>query len=364
MSDALDIHYMQHALRLAQRGLGQTWPNPSVGAVIVKDNEVLGYGVTARSGRPHAETLALAEAGENARGATLYVSLEPCVHQGQTPPCTKAIIDAGIKRVVAACEDPNPQVAGKGFAQLRAAGIEVLTGVCEAQAHALNEGFFSLIKRKRPFVALKLATSLDGKVATSAGESKWITSEHARQKGQALRGIYDAILTGIHTVLADDPELTCRLPGRQTNSPQRVVMDGRLRIPIDAKALPAWIFTSEAGVEEHGEKMRALAEKEATVFTVPIKSGHLSITAVMDKLAQKGVTRLLVETGGTLATAFLHEGVVDRLYWFRAPLVIGEHGAGVIRAFDMPLKELPRYALAGIERLGDDVLEIYDLKAT
>jgi diaminohydroxyphosphoribosylaminopyrimidine deaminase/5-amino-6-(5-phosphoribosylamino)uracil reductase len=352
---------MQHALRLARRGLGQTWPNPSVGAAVVRDGAVVGTGATGRGGRPHAETEALAMAGGKARGATLYVTLEPCAHHGQTPPCTDAIIAAGIARVVAASTDPNPKVSGKGFAKLRAAGIPVEEGVCEQDARMVNEGFFSVITRARPFVTLKTATSLDGKIATSRGESRWITGEESRQMVHALRASHDALLTGIGTVLADDPEFTCRLPGRKADSPQRVVLDSGLLIPPEAKLLPCWIFTSEKTLASGHPKIATLKAKGASLFAVPLSGTHLSLPAVLAALAQQGVTRLMVETGGTLAGEMVRQNLVDRLYWFRAPLIIGENGMPALRGQDsQPLAALPRFTLRETARLGDDVLEIYD----
>lgn len=352
---AYHIPYMLHALRLAERGLGNTWPNPSVGALIVKDGSIAGRGYTARGGRPHAETIALAEAGELARGATLYVTLEPCVHQGKTPPCAKAIIDAGIKHVVAACTDPNPLVAGKGFEQLRAAGITVTENVCKENAEQLNEGFFSVIKRKRPFVTLKLATSLDGKIATATGESKWITNGSSRRKAHWLRGAHDAIITGIGTVLADNPGLTCRLPGREADSPQRVIVDTNLGIPTKAAALPAWIFTSEKSRETTKDFPGG-----TKIFPVASENGFLSLQAILETLAEQGITRLLVEAGSTLASAFTKHTFIDRIYWFRAPIVIGDKGLPALTGENMPLAELTRYVLRSAELLGNDVLEIYD----
>lgn len=350
-----DIAHMQHALRLAARGLGRTWPNPTVGAVVMKDGAVAAVGVTARGGRPHAETEALTMAGPKARGATLYVTLEPCAHTGKTPPCTEAIIAAGIVRVVVACADINPKVSGRGFAQLRAAGIEVAEGVCEAEARALNEGFFSVMKRGRPFITLKVATSLDGKITVARGESRWITGEASRREVHALRASHDAVMTGIGTVLADDPQLTCRLPGREADSPQRVVLDGGLRTPCEAKLLPAWIFTNEKTLEGH-LKVEALKAKGATPFGVPLSGAHLLLPAVLEKLAGLGVTRLMVEAGGTLAAEMMRQGLVDRLYWFRAPLVIGEGGLPAMPGIGSP----PSFRLKETERFGDDVLEIYD----
>ncbi len=347
------IHFMRHALRLAERGLGNAWPNPAVGAVIVRDGSVVGRGYTARGGRPHAETLALAQAGANASGAALYVTLEPCSHHGKTPPCTEGIIESGIKRVVAACTDPNPKVSGKGFAQLRAAGIEVIENICAQEALKLNEGFFSVIHRKRPFVALKLATSLDGKIATASGESQWITGEHSRIFGHYLRATHDAILTGIGTVLADDPSLTCRLSGREADSPQRIVLDSTLRISDKAKVLPAWVFTAKGNNAKKNLP-------DTKIFQVSREGSCLSLANILETLAQEGVTRLLVEAGSKIAGAFIEQNLADRIYWFRAPLIIGEKGLDAVSGDALPLSEIPRYLLAEMQKMQNDVLEIYD----
>lgn len=347
---------MHHALRLAARGLGNTWPNPAVGAVVVKDGVVVGRGWTARGGRPHAETIALTEAGRDAQDAILYVTLEPCAHHGKTPPCTEAIIRAGIKRVVSACSDPNPLVAGKGYTQLRAAGIEVIEEVYEAEALRLNEGFFSVMKRKRPFVTLKVATSLDGKIATAKGESKWITGEASRKRGHYFRATHDAIITGIGTVDLDNPELTCRLPGRLADSPQRVVVDSQLKISPKSKIFPAWIFTSK----KDPKSKKALAEKGARVFTVPRIGKNLALDAILTTLAEEGITRLMVESGYGLTSAFIEQQLADRIYWFRAPLIVGEKGLSAIRGKDVSLAKVPHYRLCDVQQIGKDLLEIYE----
>src|SRR5438093_45669 len=240
---------MLAALALARRGLGNVWPNPAVGCIIVKDGRVAGRGWTQPGGRPHAETEALARAGEAARGATAYVSLEPCSHWGRTPPCADALIAAGVRRVVVALEDPDPRVAGSGLARLRAAGIAVETGLGAAAAAEINAGFFQRVRFGRPLVTLKLASSLDGRIATASGESRWITGPPARDHAHLLRATHDAILVGTGTVLADDPQLTCRLPGLARRSPVRVVIDRHLRIPpsarliAEARQVPTWVVT-------------------------------------------------------------------------------------------------------------------------
>jgi len=323
---------MQHALRLAIRGVGQVAPNPSVGAVVVKNGNIIGIGNTARGGRPHAETIALAQTGELARGATMYVTLEPCSHHGKTSPCAEAIIAAGIKKVVVACGDSNPLVAGKGLSMLRQAGIEVVENICYEQARKLNEGFFSAIEKNRPFVALKLATSLDGKIATATGKSKWITGEESRTKAHQLRAKYDAILTGIGTILADNPKLDCRIKGLEQNSPIRIVLDSKGRTPQDAAVRPAKIITDSKNLPQ-----------------------------VLQQLAKDGITRLLVEAGRGVATSFLEQNLVDRIYWFRAPLIIGENGLSAVGASNASLAQLSRYKLEVVVKLGADILEVYEV---
>src|SRR5580700_3393612 len=250
MADApFDLPHMRAALALARRGLGSTWPNPAVGCVIVNDGRVVGRGWTQKGGRPHAETEALQRAGVAAKGATAYVSLEPCSHHGKTPPCAEALIVARIARVVAAVEDPDPRVSGAGIARLRDAGVKVETGLCADEAAELNAGFFCRVKHGRPLVTLKLATSLDGRIATPSGESRWITGEAARERAHLLRATHDAVLVGTGTALADDPLLTCRLPGLADRSPVRIVLDRNLRLPAtlrlftEARETPSWVVT-------------------------------------------------------------------------------------------------------------------------
>src|SRR5438876_2801019 len=250
--EALDLQAMRAALGLACRGLGRVWPNPAVGCVIAKEGRVVGRGWTQPGGRPHAETEALARAGTAANGATAYVTLEPCCHWGRTPPCADALIAAGLSRVVVALEDPDPRVVGGGLARLRAAGIAVETGLGAADAAEINAGFLQRLRLGRPLVTLKLATSLDGRIATTSGESRWITGPAARERAHLLRATHDAILVGTDTVIADNPELTCRLPGLDAHSPVRVVIDRHLRIPLDARVFaaarqtPCWVVTPDA----------------------------------------------------------------------------------------------------------------------
>jgi len=315
---------MRRALALARRGY--TAPNPMVGAVIVKDGRVVGEGYHRRAGMPHAEIEALHRAGESARGATLYVTLEPCSHWGRTPPCADALIEAGVRCVYAAMQDPNPQVAGRGFEKLREAGIEVQVGVLEEQARQLNEIFVKYHTTGMPFVTVKAAMSLDGKIATHTGDSKWITDEAARRLVHRLRARHDAVMVGIGTVLKDDPLLTVRLlrwkePVRRL----RVIVDSRLRCPEEAQVLrvedsPTLIATTEAAPPE---RIARLCERGVEVEVLPAKGGQVDLHALMKMLAQRGVTGVLCEGGGTLIASLFARGLVDKVVFFYAPRIIG-----------------------------------------
>lgn len=315
------------ALRLARRQAGQTHPNPNVGAILVKNNQIIAQGVTASGGRPHAETIAINDAGANAEGATLYVTLEPCSHHGKTLPCVDAIIKAGINRVVIACRDKNPIVSGNGIAALKNAGIEVIENICQKEALEVNRGFFSVMEKKRPYIALKIATSLDGKITSPEGQ--WLTRELAREFGHLLRSQHDAILTGIGTVLADDPLLTCRLAGLENRSPIRIVLDRKGRIPTGSKLMQ----------DGHGLWVM----------------GH-GLPEAIAEITKRGITSILVEAGEKLTTAFLESKLVDRVYWFRAPITIGEGGLSV----EYALKQLASFKQIEHIALGDDSLEIYE----
>ncbi|MDQ2801922.1 MAG: bifunctional diaminohydroxyphosphoribosylaminopyrimidine deaminase/5-amino-6-(5-phosphoribosylamino)uracil reductase RibD, partial [Pseudomonadota bacterium] len=293
-----DVAHMRAALALARRGLGNTWPNPSVGCIVVKDGRVLGRAVTTPGGRPHAETMALDRAGDAARGATAYVTLEPCCHWGRTPPCTDALIAAGIARVVIAVSDPDPRVDGRGIAQLRAADIEVVQGLLEAAAEDVIAGFALRVRQGRPLVTLKLASTLDGRIATASGESRWITGPSARRMAHALRGRHDAIMVGIGTVLADDPDLTCRLPGFRPTPLVRVVIDSRLRTPLAARLVataaeaPTWVLTREGA---DPARRAALAARGVTVIEVAGAGPGVDLAAALAQLSLTGVARVLVE---------------------------------------------------------------------
>jgi diaminohydroxyphosphoribosylaminopyrimidine deaminase/5-amino-6-(5-phosphoribosylamino)uracil reductase len=327
---------MAVALRLAERGLGRTWPNPAVGCVVVKGGEIIGRGWTQPGGRPHAECEALRRAGANALGATAYISLEPCAHYGQTPPCTMALLHAGIRRAVIAATDPDPRVDGRGIGQLRQAGVEVTLGVGEDEAERLNAGFFLRVRAGRPLVTLKLATSLDGRIATRTGASRWITGEEARRRAHHLRATHDAIMVGSGTALADDPELTCRLPGLEERSPVRIVLDGRLRLALGSRLartaceVPTWVITR---AEVDAKRRAALERCGVEVLPVAMTPGeHVAPGVALAALAARGLTRVLVEGGSELAAALLRARLVDRLVWFQAPLLIGGDGLPALAA--------------------------------
>jgi diaminohydroxyphosphoribosylaminopyrimidine deaminase/5-amino-6-(5-phosphoribosylamino)uracil reductase len=359
-----DRAWMERALVLAYRGLGQVWPNPAVGAIVVKDGKSVGEGWTRKGGRPHAETVALDAAGAAARGATLYVTLEPCAHHGKTPPCADAVIKAGIARVVAAVEDPDPRVSGQGFAGLREAGVVVEVGEGATAAREINLGFFTRIAAGRPMVTVKLATSLDGRIATHAGESQWITGEAARMEGHRLRADHDAIMVGAGTALVDDPSLTCRLPGHEDRRPVRIVVDSRLRLSLTSKLVmtareaPTWVM---ALAEADQLRRRALADLGVEILNVPPEEvGRPDIGRALQLLGARGLTRLLVEGGGRLVASLLAVGVVDRLVWFRAPVIIGGDGIPAAAPFGVDrLAQAPRWRRIGQVELGDDVMETY-----
>ena len=361
-----DIRHMRHALVLAGRALGRVAPNPAVGCVIVSpEGRILGRGWTKDGGRPHAETVALEQAAAAARGATAYVTLEPCAHHGQTALCAGALVEAGIARVVAAVEDPDPRVKGRGFAHLREAGITVVTNVLAAEAARLNEGFFSRIAKSRPMVTLKIAQSLDGRTATASGESQWITGEAARRYGHLLRARHDAILVGIETALKDDPELTCRIAGLEKASPIRVVLDTRLRLgewaklSQSAKDVPTLVFTTS---ENEGGRLRVCGA-EVIKVAADVR-GQPDLDAVLNALAARGITRLLVEGGAIVHAAFLNRGLADRLEVFTAPMVLGSAGKGAIGALAaIGLDESPVFVREGRRMLGLDVLESYAARA-
>jgi diaminohydroxyphosphoribosylaminopyrimidine deaminase/5-amino-6-(5-phosphoribosylamino)uracil reductase len=360
----IDRRFMQLALTLGRRGLGRTWPNPAVGAVVVKDEVIVGRGWTQAGGRPHAEPEALKRAGAAARGATLYVTLEPCSHFGKSPPCADAIIAAGVSRVVAAIEDPNPEVAGNGFAKLRAAGISVDVGLFAAEATHDHAGHIRRMRDKRPHVILKLAVSLDDKIAASGGRPVAITGEAARTRVHLLRAQSDAILVGIGTVLADDPLLTCRLPGMEARSPVRVVLDRALRIPGNsrlvhsARETPLWVITSELAEAPAAMKLGAVA---AQVIRVPPAASGLDLPAVLRALAERGITRLMVEGGSRVASSFVAAGLVDEIWLLRGREAIGADGVAALDALPLgAITQSPAFKVRATETLTKDTLTIYE----
>jgi diaminohydroxyphosphoribosylaminopyrimidine deaminase/5-amino-6-(5-phosphoribosylamino)uracil reductase len=334
-----------------------------VGCVLVRDGLIVGRGWTQPGGRPHGEAQALAQAGTAAKGATAFVTLEPCAHHGQTPPCAQALIDAGVTRVVIAAPDPDPRVDGRGADMLSKAGVTVAWSeqTVRRQAVELNAGFLSRMTKRRPLVTLKLATTLDGRIATAQGESQWITGAKARARGHLLRAQHDGILVGIGTALADNPELTCRLPGLLDRSPVRIVLDSRLRLAANSRLAlaavrhPLWLIT---GPENYDEELENLG---AVILPARLGGdGRVALSSALEALADRGLTRLLVEGGSAVATAFLAAGLVDRLAWFRAGGVMGGDGLPVFGPLGLAaLAEMSRFARQGIEVLGDDVLESY-----
>ncbi|HJP21118.1 MAG TPA: bifunctional diaminohydroxyphosphoribosylaminopyrimidine deaminase/5-amino-6-(5-phosphoribosylamino)uracil reductase RibD [Alphaproteobacteria bacterium] len=359
---------MAAALGLARRGLGVVWPNPAVGCILVREGRVVGRGWTQPGGRPHAESEALGRAGAAARGATAYVTLEPCAHQGKTPPCTEALIAAGLSRAVVALEDPDPRVKGAGLRALEAAGVALSVGLGAAEAGELNAGFIMRINQRRPLVTLKTATTLDGRIATRSGASQWITGAPARRQAHGLRARHDAILVGSGTLAADDPELTCRLPGLAARSPLRLVLDSHLATPLTAKlvatalTLPTWIITLRPA-----EAKRRLAFTSAGVEIIEVAAdaaGKPDLSDALAVLAERGVTRLLVEGGSQLAAGFLRAGLVDRLVWFRSPAVIGGDGLPAAAAFGVEeLGQSPRFRRLGSARCGDDTMETFAIES-
>lgn len=364
---ATDLRFMQLALTLGRRGQGRTWPNPAVGAVIVKDGVIVGRGWTQPGGRPHAEPVALAQAGEAADGATLYVTLEPCSHFGKSPPCADAIIAAGIARVVAAIEDPNPEVAGQGHARLRAAGIRVDVGLCAEEAARDHAGHFRRIRDKRPHVVLKLAVSPDDKIAAAGHKTVAVTGEMVRSRVHLLRAQCDAVLVGIGTVKADDPELTCRLPGMAKRSPVRVVLDRALRISGNsrlvhsARTTPLWVMTSSLSEAPAAMALGAAGAQVLRVPTTAAPPPGLDLLAVLHRLAEQGITKLLVEGGSKVASSFIAAGLVDEVWLFRGSKPIGEDGIAALDA--LPLSAItgsPDLKLRASETIENDTLTIYE----
>jgi diaminohydroxyphosphoribosylaminopyrimidine deaminase/5-amino-6-(5-phosphoribosylamino)uracil reductase len=356
--------HMGAALNLARRGLGNTWPNPAVGCVIVKNNKVVGRGWTKPGGRPHAETEALKNAGYEALGSTAYVTLEPCNHHGKTPPCTEALICAGVRKVVIASLDPDKRVSGSGLKRLEDAGIVVDLGMARSEANKINQGYFLRVKNSRPFITLKIATTLDGKIATRNGESEWITGEVSRKTVHKLRASHDAVMVGSGTALIDNPSLACRLPGVKNTHKLRVILDGRLRVPETgiiaqtARKIPVLIFTVSGG-KDKSEKVKRLESLGVTIVIFEKNGERPNIRDVMTEVSARGITRLLVEGGGSLAASLLANDLVDELAWFRAPSIIGGDGLSSIAKLGLDkLENMATFSRQSLTILGDDSLEI------
>lgn len=349
-----DENYMKLCLKLAKKGKGFVSPNPLVGAVVVKEGRIIGRGYHPRYGAPHAEVYALEEAGEKARNADLYVNLEPCAHYGKTPPCVQAIIKAGIKRVVIGMVDPNPMVNGKGIEKLREVGIEVEVGVLEEEARELNEAYIKFITEGVPFVALKMAQSIDGKIATKTGESKWITGERARRMVHKLRSEYDAVLVGCGTILADDPSLTSYGLGRD---PVRIVLDGKGKVPLSARVfrndVKRFVFTTTQASPSWIEGLRNIG-----VEVIVSEGEEVDLREMLKELGKRGIASLLVEGGGETAASFLEWGVVDKIFFFFAPLIIGGRDAktSVEGEGCQNLKDAIRLKRLKIRKIGEDFL--------
>lgn len=356
-----NIRFMKRALALAAKAIGQTSPNPLVGAVIVKRGKIVADGYHAYAGEPHAEIIALKQAEQLAHGATLYLNLEPCCHYGRTPPCTKAIIESGIKQVVLAMLDPNPLVSGKGKEELARAGIQVETGLMVQQARQLNEVFIKYITTRRPFVTLKAAISLDGKIATASGQSRWITGIQSRRIAHQLRKEVDAVLVGKGTVLADDPLLTVRLPQVKAKNPIKVVLDSALEIPLEAKILspqspaPTIIATTR---HAPAEKIQQLEEKGIRVLVLPERDHRVDLVELMKVLAQEEVTGIMIEGGAEINATALQAGIVDKIIFFIAPILIGGKSApNVVGGVGFPdLKKALRLEKIQIKKLGRDYI--------
>lgn len=354
-------HFMSRALQLAELGRGKTSPNPLVGSVIVQNGRMVGEGYHRQAGTPHAEIHALRDAGEKAKGAVMYVTLEPCCHYGRTPPCTKSIIEAGVKEVVVGMADPNPLISGKGIKSLKDAGIRVLVGVLEKEARLQNESYIKYIITKRPFVTLKAAISLDGKIATRTGDSKWITGEEARVMVHRMRGTNDAVMVGIGTVLADDPLLTVRLEG-EYRQPRRVIMDSSLRIPEASRIVKtaSEIPTVMAAVKgRYSEAKRVELEGAGLeIWDLPAVQGRADLLTLMEELGKREITSLLLEGGSALNASALEAGIIDKFVFFLAPLIIGgEESPGGFGGMGCErLCDCLRLIKTSVQQVGEDLM--------
>lgn len=353
-----DLEYMSLALNLAKSAKGKTNPNPLVGAVIVKDDMIVGTGLHRKAGEPHAEVHAFRMAGDHAKDATLYVTLEPCSHFGKTPPCANLVKESGVKRVVVAMQDPNPEVAGRGIQLLRDAGIEVVVGVLEKEAYTLNERFIHNMLTKRPFVISKFAMTLDGKIATANGHSQWITSEEARLHVHHLRNEVDAILVGVGTVLKDNPSLTTRLPDRAGKNPIRVVLDRSLRTPLDASIVNTNIARTII-VTDYESDTKAYELMGVEILRVPInESGKLDLQVMLEELYARGITDILVEGGGEVNASFLRADLIDKFFAYIAPKILGgAHSVTPFKGSDVDTIDLAtQLTFDSVKQIGPDLL--------
>jgi len=361
MAKPEDEGYMRLALELAERARGMTSPNPMVGAVVVRDGEIVGKGYHPKAGLPHAESYALDEAGERSRGATLYVALEPCCHWGRTPPCTVRLIKAGVARVVAAMIDPDRRVSGKGVVELKNAGLEVEVGILEREAKKLNEAYVHWHKTGLPFIILKIASTLDGKIATAAGESKWLTSEESRSLVHSLRSQVDAVLVGIGTVLADDPKLTARISrGEESRTPKRVILDTNARLPLSANLVEDGQAETIAVVSDlaPGSRIEALRRSGLEVIVIPAgQDGRVDLGEALKELGRREILSLLVEGGAKINSSFLKADRYNKIYWFLSPAIMGGDGLSAVDAVGTRrLKELKRLVIEDVKRVGPDIL--------
>lgn len=355
-----DIHYMQQALRLASHGLGNVWPSPAVGCVIMKDKQVIGRGWTQPGGHPHAESLALQQAGTTASGATVYVTLEPCFQRRAHENCLSLLEKASVARVVMGCIDPDPRTHGQSIAALQAHGIQTEVGILKEQCEALNAGFFLRLQKQRPFITLKAATSLDGKIALANRQSKWLTGDASRDYAQLLRAQHDAVLAGINTVLADDPLLTCRLPGLPKRPTVRVVLDSNLRLLFNSQLIqstnvaPLWVMTCQPAGHSHAQ---ALLAKGAEIISVIANDrGQIDIHAAMRVLADRGITRLMVEGGAHILSSFYQASLWDELALFQAPVILGNDSHAAWQELGLEkLSDSQRLKLVEQKMIGNDI---------
>lgn len=351
--------FMRIAIRLAKNGIGKTSPNPAVGAVIVKNSKIVGKGYHKKAGLPHAEINALKQAGKKAKGAEMYVTLEPCSHFGRTPPCADAVIKAGAKKIFIGMKDPNPIVAGKGIQRLEKAGIAVETGILEEECRKINETYVKYITAKTPFVTLKLAATLDGKIAAFTGDSKWISSDASRTYAHRMRAQADAVMVGIETILKDDPELTVRLA--KGKNPARIILDSKLRMPLKAK-----VFDAEKGnviiatIKNRGQKeqkIKMLNAKGAEVLLLPSRGSKVDLRALMQELGKREITSLLVEGGSTLAASCIKKGIVDKAVFFYAPKLLGKEGLPMIGELGIKkVKDAIHLSKLQCRKIGSDIL--------